>query len=395
MSFINKKQRLIKFIHSLPNKQIDRYTLGYWLKYEGHIPKTKILMDCKLENRFAPRSSEYKSIYVSGSTNLSETGYLMTDTGYGKLVRVKKGVYGITGYNVANPGAKMEGNCTAKFKVGDVVEIHTNSECGIPIGQTGTIVRILTKNNNHFDYCIKQKNNHMWWHSEEYLKLAIPKPKFKVGDQVKINEIGIISSNKKGDIGIITETAVSETPYTYRVTVEGRDNYANWESEDQLELYVEPKFKIGDIVEIKKRSYGGFPIGCICEIISIGGKDAIVKLRQDLTPARVLSNIEPPGYLHATCTQQHNYINDFIKIDKPKFKAGDVVENKKDLIDSTVSTILDKLEKREKTIISLEQQIKSLRSENKSLKRKLLIAQSDIISYESKLISLIKEVLKF
>ena len=60
--------------------------------------------------------------------------------------------------------------------------------------------------------------------------------KFKVGDKVKIVENKSGSTNKVGDIGIITKIWQKGD---CKVTVAGRDDCANWHTESDLELYTE------------------------------------------------------------------------------------------------------------------------------------------------------------
>jgi len=66
--------------------------------------------------------------------------------------------------------------------------------------------------------------------------------KFKVGDKVKIIRNYVDSINHIGDVGIINE--IDEVIEDYRVYVEGREscgkeNTANWQHEDDLELIIE------------------------------------------------------------------------------------------------------------------------------------------------------------
>jgi hypothetical protein len=55
---------------------------------------------------------------------------------------------------------------------------------------------------------------------------------FKLGQKVKVLNAGD-SLLKKGDVGFITEAASDNS---YRVKVEGKDNYANWIGVDDMEL---------------------------------------------------------------------------------------------------------------------------------------------------------------
>ena len=55
-----------------------------------------------------------------------------------------------------------------EYKIGDSVEIHTNSQCGHKIG---TIGRIERKHNDHDAWYIRFEDK-VYGHSEEYLKLV-------------------------------------------------------------------------------------------------------------------------------------------------------------------------------------------------------------------------------
>ena len=56
-----------------------------------------------------------------------------------------------------------------KFKVGDEVQIHTNSQCGHKVGTVGKIENKHTKYN---DVWYVRFENKVYGHSEEYLKLV-------------------------------------------------------------------------------------------------------------------------------------------------------------------------------------------------------------------------------
>ena len=55
---------------------------------------------------------------------------------------------------------------------------------------------------------------------------------FRVGQKVRVLDARQ-SILKKGDVGFITEAGGDSS---YRVKVEGKDNYANWIGEDDMEL---------------------------------------------------------------------------------------------------------------------------------------------------------------
>ena len=55
----------------------------------------------------------------------------------------------------------------------------------------------------------------------------------KINDEVMIIRCDSINSNKKGDIGIITEYHYNDI---FRVKVNGRDDYCNWHQKYDLEL---------------------------------------------------------------------------------------------------------------------------------------------------------------
>ena len=55
-----------------------------------------------------------------------------------------------------------------KFKVGDEVQIHTNSQCG---HQIGTIGKIERKHNYHGAWYVRF-GDRVFGHSEEYLKFV-------------------------------------------------------------------------------------------------------------------------------------------------------------------------------------------------------------------------------
>jgi hypothetical protein len=63
--------------------------------------------------------------------------------------------------------------------------------------------------------------------------------KLKLGDKVKIIGNKSDSFNEIGDIGTITEVDMVENDpdrLCYRVTVEKRDNFANWHSMIEVEI---------------------------------------------------------------------------------------------------------------------------------------------------------------
>ena len=64
--------------------------------------------------------------------------------------------------------------------------------------------------------------------------------KFKIGDKVKIVENKSDSTNKIGDIGIITKIW---RKCEYKVTVAHREDSANWHKESDLELYTEMEYE--------------------------------------------------------------------------------------------------------------------------------------------------------
>lgn len=55
----------------------------------------------------------------------------------------------------------------------------------------------------------------------------------EVGDKVKIISADCFSVNEVGDKGIITEI---DTDGTFRVFVEGKENYANWHDDTEVIL---------------------------------------------------------------------------------------------------------------------------------------------------------------
>ena len=55
----------------------------------------------------------------------------------------------------------------------------------------------------------------------------------EIGDRVKIINSGNDSVNEVGDKGIVTEI---DTDGTFRVWVEGKENYANWHDDKEVRL---------------------------------------------------------------------------------------------------------------------------------------------------------------
>lgn len=64
--------------------------------------------------------------------------------------------------------------------------------------------------------------------------------KFKVGDKVKVIKNESLSINRVGDIGVVTEIWQKGD---CKVTVAGKDNWANWHKQSDLELYEEVEYE--------------------------------------------------------------------------------------------------------------------------------------------------------
>lgn len=58
--------------------------------------------------------------------------------------------------------------------------------------------------------------------------------KFKLGDRVRVISDEGLSANNLGDEGVITEESIKNK--LYRVHVEGKANYSNWQNKSELEL---------------------------------------------------------------------------------------------------------------------------------------------------------------
>jgi len=77
----------------------------------------------------------------------------------------------------------------------------------------------------------------------------------ELGDIVrKVKESRYDHYNKVGDIGVITQIDGK----SYRVTVKGRTDFANWNNEEDLEL-VNPSIKI-DLDYLNKDFNNNYPI---------------------------------------------------------------------------------------------------------------------------------------
>jgi hypothetical protein len=58
---------------------------------------------------------------------------------------------------------------------------------------------------------------------------------FRVGQKVRVLD-SRLSVLEDGDVGFITEAGTESSYSSYRVQVKGKDNYANWIHEDDMEL---------------------------------------------------------------------------------------------------------------------------------------------------------------
>jgi hypothetical protein len=90
--------------------------------------------------------------------------------------------------------------------------------------------------------------------------------RFNVGDRVRLTEASEANSNKVGDIGVITE--ISSSGYSFRVTVDGNPDIANWSAECEL---VPVSMRINDLsarhrarLLVQTSDYYGFEFALHC-----------------------------------------------------------------------------------------------------------------------------------
>src|SRR5574343_572855 len=167
-----------------------------------------------------------------------------------------------------------------EFEVGDYVKLIANkTKSSKPIGYVGKVLR--TKMFSGFGVCCALDSDDMSWSSfsdlapatkAEYEAYHKPKPKFKVGDKVKLVGNSRASRFNIGNILSILEVYLGSDYICYRL---GEINsFCPWTNESDLELYTEPQFKIGDWVKVKpdaKDSSAGRNLpGFILKIGSIG-----------------------------------------------------------------------------------------------------------------------------
>ena len=138
-----------------------------------------------------------------------------------------------------------------EFKVGDTVKILSSEGASRnPVGSTGIITEIDTDKTCRVIVKGFTDENIVNWH--DFDKLMLVKDTFKIGDKVEVTD-GAGTVNKKGDIGIITE---SDNDNTYRVSVKGRSVSGNW--------MFPSKFRLVDIT-VKEIEY-----------IEVKGKDLVI-----------------------------------------------------------------------------------------------------------------------
>src|SRR5574343_584815 len=141
-----------------------------------------------------------------------------------------------------------------EFEVGDYVKLIANkTKSSKPIGYVGKVLR--TKMFSGFGVCCALDSDDMSWSSfsdlapatkAEYEAYHKPKPKFKVGDKVKLVGNSRASRFNIGDILSILEVDLGSDYICYRLGE--RNSFCPWTNESDLELYTEPQFKVGDWV---------------------------------------------------------------------------------------------------------------------------------------------------
>ncbi len=310
---LNKKQRLLKFISQLPNQQIDRYTLGYWLMFENRYDDYFIFNKCKPANRVSRRSNPnlYRTIYGAGSTNLSSSGYLMNDTGYGKLVKISRGLYTISDVfrldTNSNVNVILQKNRVAlkklPFKKGDLVKVVRNSYCGYPVGTICSVVELISDQlpdgitDIDFDLNISYIKS---LNSEEQQK--------------------IVRNNRKEFVGSQAHSLKDIIAYTPQ------------------EVEPKPKFKIGDLVKVVRNSYCGYPVGTICSVVSQQRHCIDNSINLDISYIKSLNSEEQQKIVSSVnrerAKDQGHSLKDIIAytppavnmIPAPKFKVGDRVQ---------------------------------------------------------------------
>ena len=147
--------------------------------------------------------------------------------------------------NIENKTTKSESVVVRKFKVGDTVRvtsidnIHEHTET-FKVGDIEVIIDVDDDDYDEVPYKIRD-----WWFSESELELVTndindntkTKPKFKVGDKVKVVDIGHISQAtsdvKVGDVGVITYVDSDYVISPYRVEFD--DDYW-WFTDKCIEL---------------------------------------------------------------------------------------------------------------------------------------------------------------
>ena len=139
----------------------------------------------------------------------------------------------------------------SKFKVGDKVRVVDGGHISaftndVKVGYTG-IINLVDNDDNYNPYRVKFDElgvRNGWWFTDECIELVSddtnkPKPKFKVGDKVKVVDVKQISSCtddvKVGYVGVIIEVDKFDEEKPYKVKLDKCYN-GWWFTESDLEL---------------------------------------------------------------------------------------------------------------------------------------------------------------
>lgn len=143
----------------------------------------------------------------------------------------------------------------SKFKVGDKVKrVHCDSNYGMNIGDIGTISSLGVKFPNHFNLKEYETDGSDGTFFQDYYELVEDKPKstkFKVGDKVKVIKKPSSSTKSIGTIYVIGEVAVLLSTWY----CEFEDDCNGCTADELELVEDKPKFKVGDKVRLIKEVY--------------------------------------------------------------------------------------------------------------------------------------------
>jgi hypothetical protein len=109
--------------------------------------------------------------------------------------------------------------------------------------------------------------------------------KFKIGDRVRLIGCCSANNNKVGDIGIVTE--ISDSELSFRVTVAGNPDFANWSGANELVAHramrvndLKPHHKASLLKQVSQNESFGYVLYCIDNNIGVFGTMPLDKTKE-------------------------------------------------------------------------------------------------------------------